>query len=199
MFLPTWLVGSSFAYLDKTLFPNVCFNNFPAAPKPNSAPAPIANSPAAILTNSSGLLSCNPDIYSKPSSTPLPAVAPKPVPPETFAKSRRLIVLIPAIFGLIFPLVIILPAIEPAIGPAIPAKSAKSFQENPLSSITTFFLSFGIIPIVLKPSGVKAKLPLLSLVKPFEPTAFVKTFSFPPKVSIAPNLVLSQVASTPLS
>ena len=86
----------------------------------------------------------------------------------------------PGNFGLSFPLVNIDPAIDPTIGPIIPEKSAKSLAEKPDSSITTYLFDFGFIPNFLNPLGVKAKSPLLFLVKPSPPTASSKTLSFPP-------------------
>ena len=90
------------------------------------------------------------------------------------------------------------PAIDPTTGPTIPAKSAKSPSSNILlESITTFLFEVGLIPSFSKPLGVKAKSPLLFLVKPSPPTASSNILSLPPMLSIAPSFVLSQGALTP--
>ena len=145
------------------------------------------------------MFSCSPATYSIPSSIPLPPAAPTPVPAEIVPSWPTLISFKPGNFGLSLPLVKTDPAIEPTIGPRIPEKSAKSLKENPDSSITTYLLELGFIPNLFKPLGVKAKSPLLFLVKPCPPTASSNTLSFSPWVSAAPSLALSQGAFTPES
>ena len=181
----------------KAFWPKVYLSNFPPKPNKASPPAPIAASVANNSASSPGVFSCKPATYSKDSSIALPPAAPTPVPAETTPNWPTLIFFNPANFGLSLPLVNIEPAIEPTTGPIIPEKSEKSFQEKPDSSITTYLFDVGFIFNFFKPSGVKAKSPLLFLVNPCPPTACSKILSFSPWVSAAPSFTLSQGAFTP--
>ena len=171
----------------------------PANPNTASPAAPIAASFANNSASSPGVLSCRPATYSVASSADLPIAAPAPVPADITPNCFKLICLSPGYWGFNLPLVNIDPPMDPIIGPTMPEKSAKSPKERPLSSIITFLFDVGSIPNFSNPFGVKAKSPLLFLVKPSPPTASSNILSFPPRVSIAPSFVLSQGAATPVS